>query len=454
MTLTQQQRPDPTPSRKGMPPYGSGLTYTLSRQLYTLLLWLLLPFALFRLYWKSKDNSAYRSRVLQRLGFGLPKLKDCILVHAVSVGETVAAVPFLEQLIEQYPSRDILVTSTTPTGSDRVQQLFAGRVEQCFLPFDTAFFMARLLRRTRPALVIIIETEIWPNLIYQCHKRRIPVLLANARLSERSYQGYRKLRWLAGPTLQRVTQIAAHATPDLQRFLELGADNARASAIGSIKFDLTLPLHLKDKVETLRQTLPFVKGGKKPFIWVAASTHDGEETIIIKAAKALQQKLPDAICIIVPRHTERFETVARLLADEKVEYQRFSLTRRLPPPGSILLGDTMGELLMFYSIADAAFVGGSLVPVGGHNVLESLACQTATLVGPYMFNFSSIHGLLMENKAIIQVETQAQLTEHLYRLATNELLREKLSQRGEAVVQSNRGALDRLVGITHRLMTE
>lgn len=430
------------------------LSYFFARRLYSLLLWIIFPFAILRLFWKSRENPGYRARIRERMALGLPRLKGCILVHAVSVGETVAAVPFIEKLLEEFPSHDILITSTTPTGSDRVKALFGGRVEHCFLPFDTNLFASRLLKKVKPSIVIIIETEIWPNLIYQCDRKNIPVLLANARMSERSYKGYNKVRQLTAPTLERISQIATHAAPDLQRFLALGAPSTKAQVIGSIKFDLQIPANLQDKrkelIKSLEARLP--EGQELPFIWVAASTHDGEEDQIIKAAKELRKHVPNAICVLVPRHIERFETVARLLDDNGVSYERFSMTRELPDTAEVLLGDTMGELLLFYSIADTAFVGGSFAPVGGHNVLESLACNTATIVGPHMFNFQTIHDLLMENKAIIQVADWKQLSEQLQRLATNDILRQKLSERGEDVVRSNRGALDRLVSLTQRLI--
>lgn len=416
------------------------------RQLYNIALWLLVPFAIARLYWKSRANPAYRSRIRERLAIGLPKLDGCILVHAVSVGETVAALPFVEKLLVEFPSRDILLTSTTPTGFERVTSLFKGQVEQCFLPFDTNVFASKLLKRTRPAVVIVIETEIWPNLIHQCYRRKIPVLLANARLSERSFHGYQKIAWLIGPTLRKVSAIAAHASPDQKRFLALGAKPKRTQAIGSIKFDLRLPASLDQQKRELLQTLK-----NKPFIWVAASTHEGEEELILKAVKKIQQGCPQSLCILVPRHQERFESVARLLNEQAVDYQRFSLDRSLPENTSVLLGDTMGQLMLFYAVADAAFIGGSFVPIGGHNVLESLACKTATLVGPHMFNFQTIHDLLMADKAIIEVQNWEQLADQLLRLSNNHLLRNRIAERGEAVVQANRGALDRLVSITHRL---
>lgn len=418
----------------------------LSRQLYNLLLWLLLPFALGRLYWKSRTNPAYRSRILERFAIGLPKLNGCILVHAVSVGETVAALPFVEKLLLEFPSRDILLTSTTPTGFERVTTLFKGQVEQCFLPFDTNRFASKLLKQTRPAVVVVIETEIWPNLIYQCHRRKIPVLLANARLSERSFHGYKKFAWLLSPTLRKISVIAAHAKPDQQRFLTLGADQTRTHTIGSIKFDLRLPAALDQEKRELLNTLQH-----KPFIWVAASTHEGEEELIIKCVQKIRAACPHSLCILVPRHQERFESVARLLNEQGMDFKRFSLDRTLPENTSILLGDTMGQLMLFYAIADAAFVGGSLTPIGGHNVLESLACKTATIVGPHMFNFQTIHDLLMADKAIIEIQDWEQLADQLLRLSNNHLLRNRIAERGEAVVQANRGALDRLVSITHRL---
>lgn len=422
----------------------------ISRHLYNLFIWLVVPVALLRLYWKSRVNPSYRSRIGERLAFGLPKLDDCILVHAVSVGETVAALPLIEKLLVEFPSREILVTSTTPTGYDRVNSLLAGRVEQSFLPFDTRRFTRKLLKQTNPAIVIIIETEIWPNLIHQCKLRKTPVLLANARLSERSMKGYQRILSIIGPTLRDMSVIATHASPDQQRFLSLGAQSSKTLSVGSIKFDLSLPPQLAARKAELLETWP--KTTPRPFIWVAASTHDGEEALLLKAMQKVREQHPSSLCILVPRHQERFETVARLIQDSDLSFKRFSADRALPTDTDLLLGDTMGELMLFYAVADVAFVGGSLVPVGGHNVLESLACKTATIVGPHMFNFTTIHELLMNDKAIIEVQSWEQLANQLIRLASNHLLRHRIAERGEAVVQANRGALDRLVSLTHRLI--
>jgi len=404
---------------------------------------LIIPFALLRLVWKSRRNPAYRRNMGQRLSFKLPQLNQTIVIHAVSVGETMAAAPFIRQLLQNSMYRDILVTSTTPTGSDRVTELFGTKIEQCLLPFDQNIFVKRFLNAVKPALVIVVETEIWPNLIYHCHLRKIPVLLANARLSERSAKGYARISWLIKPTLARITTIATHASEDRQRFLQNGAVPTQVHVIGSIKFDLDLPLNLLSASNAVRNSLSL----EQRFIWVAASTHAGEEEQVLKAAKLVQQTIPNALCVLIPRHAERFEAVARMLIQDRVPFQRHSQPKMMEPSIEVLLVDTMGELLTFYTLADAAFVGGSLVEVGGHNVLESLACETATLVGPHMFNFQSIYDMLSDYKAIVTVESSEQLAKQLCRFAQNQVLRDKLAARGLEVMRRNRGALDKLTAL-------
>lgn len=408
------------------------------------MLWLCLPFALLRLVLKSRNNPSYRKRIAERLSFNLPKLNGCILVHAVSVGETIAAKPLIEELLLDHPHREILVTSTTPTGSDRVIANFGHRVVHCFLPFDTRWFTSRFIKSCRPAVVIIIETEIWPNLIDQCYRRSIPVILANARMSARSYKGYQKFRTLSRPTLRKITRIAAHAQPDAARFLALGVAQDHLLVTGSLKFDLEIPPTLAHQADNFKQSF-----GRDRFIWVAASTHEGEEDQIVQAVVQINAHCNNALCLIVPRHSERFDTVHRLLEQSQLPFVRLSEIQipddEIPQETQIVLCDTMGQLLLFYALANAAFVGGSLVQVGGHNVLESLASNTATIVGPHMFNFQSIHDLLRDAQAIIEVQNAHELAASIIRLYDDKQLEVNLSARGHQVIQKNRGALERLV---------
>lgn len=412
----------------------------MARWFYCLLLYVFSPLVLLRLWQRGRRAPAYRRRWRERFGWVTPVPEGVrFWVHSVSVGETIAAAPLVEALLARHPEERVLVTTMTPTGSDQVRKLFGDRVLHVYAPYDLPDAVARFLRRVRPAELIVMETELWPNLIHACSKRGIPVVLANARLSERSARGYGRVAWLSRPMLQSLDWIAAQADADAERFLALGAHPDHVSVCGSIKFDFSLSDNLREAARQLRSRL----GDSRP-VWIAASTHEGEDEILLDAHRRLLKGYPDAALILVPRHPERFNDVARL-----VELSGFTLSRRsqgAPAAGcQVLLGDTMGELRMMYGAADVAFVGGSLIESGGHNPLEPAAWGLPTLMGPHVFNFADICQRLVEVKGLCFAGSAEVLAQRLTNFFDDPEHRRAIGQQALDFVASNRGALQRLL---------
>ena len=412
------------------------------RHFYTFFLCLVLPLALLRLLWRSIKAPAYRRRWKERFAlFDSLETSDTLWIHAVSVGEVQATIPLVKLLREHYPSLPMVITTTTPTGSQRVRELFGEGVFHVYAPFDLPFMVGRFLDRTRPRLVVLVETEIWPNMLASCRSRNIPTLLANARLSERSARGYARLGGFTQQTFRNIDLIAAQSQADAERFIRLGAESERVEVTGSIKFDIRLPASLNEQAEVTRRLW-----GNRP-VWVAASTHEGEDEQLLHAHGVIRQQLPGCLLVLVPRHPERFERVAALC-----EKRGFSLARRSKQQAcygetAVFLGDTMGELPIFLAAADVAFVGGSLVPHGGHNILEPAALGVPVLFGPHMFNFAAISQLLLEKQAAVQVQTSDELADAIVRWLTDASERSRIGENGRRVVEENRGALDRLAAL-------
>lgn len=417
----------------------------MNRALYSALLYLLLPALLLRLLWRSRRAPAYRERWRERLGFyGQAPASADIWVHAVSVGEVQAAQPMIRHLLQGDPRTRVLVTTTTPTGARRLHELFAdrGRVGHLYCPFDLTPVVRRFLDRVAPRLVIVMETEIWPNLLAECDGRALPVLLVNARLSQRSARGYRRVQPLAAESMRRFRLIAAQTQADAERFIALGVEAERVAVTGSIKFDLQLPASLTDRAEVMRRGW----GCNRP-VWVAASTHEGEEEPLLQAHAQLRARLPAALLVLVPRHPDRFERVAGLIQRRGLPFARRSLGQACDAQTSVYLGDTMGELVSFIAAADAAFVGGSLVPTGGHNLLEAAAVGVPVIVGPHVFNFVEVTRLLLEHQAAVQVQSAEELAQCLQLWLTDAAERARIGENGRKAVETNRGALERLIGL-------
>ncbi|MEJ2405451.1 MAG: lipid IV(A) 3-deoxy-D-manno-octulosonic acid transferase [Candidatus Thiodiazotropha sp.] len=420
------------------------------RYLYTLLLFLLTPLYPLRLFWRGRKTPAYRDRWLERFGLFDAKAKqEVIWIHAVSVGEVQAITPLVGRLLDLYPHYPLLITTTTPTGAERVQALFGNEVEHRYAPIDLPWVVRRYLTSYRPRLLVLVETEIWPNLIYHARREGVPTLLANARMSVRSARGYHRLARLTRKTLRNLTLIAPHAEADAERFRTLGARPEQIEVTGSIKFDIRLPGSLLERADVMRREW----GGARP-VWIAASTHEGEDEQILSAHAEVRQVIPNALLILVPRHPERFERVAQLVVESGFSLIKRSQQQPCESDTSVFLGDTMGELTLFIGASDAAFIGGSLVPHGGHNILEAAAQGVAVVFGPHMFNFSEISELFLENNAAVQVASQADLARQIIEWLGDASKRSRYGEAGRELVDKNRGALDRLTRLVEQLIDD
>lgn len=408
------------------------------RILYSLLLYLLLPAVLVRLHWKGVRNPAYRRRWPERLGFIRPLSQPgTIWLHAVSVGETRAALPLVRALIQRYPGRRLLITTMTPTGSAQVRELFGDEVAHCYVPYDLPDAVRRFLDRTRPGLALIMETELWPNLFHQCHERGIPLLVANVRMSEKSMRRYLKFAALTRATLQQVSLFAVQFEADALRLRRLGAAPEQIRITGSIKFDIHRPPELETQAQALR-----LAWGQDRQVWLAASTREGEEEAVLAAYRSLKVRFASLLLVLVPRHPERFAAVARLCRDAGfATAMRSAQPHSLNATTDILLGDTMGELGLFFGAADVAFVGGSLVPTGGHNILEACAAGVPVVFGPHMFNFAEISRLTLERGAGRQVSDAIDLAVVVGAYLADAPLRVATGTAGRRMIEENRGAL-------------
>ena len=404
---------------------------------------------LLRLLWRSRLAPAYKKRWPERFGFFKFSTADQhgIWVHVVSVGEVIAAVPLIQALSKQYPQKKLIVTTMTPTGSERVRSNLPKEIFHVYTPYDIPGAINRFLNKVKPDLLILMETELWPNILHACKKRKIPTLLANARLSAKSTKGYQHFQPLTKQMLACLSVIAAQAKPDAERFISLGATEAQIKITGNMKFDLQVPASLQESAEILRQKL----GSHRP-IWVAASTHEGEDEILLRAFKKIRLEFPESLLILVPRHPERFNKVAQLCKKEGFRLARRSTRESCLDNTAIFLGDTMGELRLFFGAADLAFIGGSLIPRGGHNMLEAAAFGLPILTGPHFFNFLEVARLLQEADAIRIVNNENELAEQVILLMKETNLRYLLGERCQQVVKANRGALENHLTIIEKLL--
>ncbi|MCL9798663.1 lipid IV(A) 3-deoxy-D-manno-octulosonic acid transferase [Pseudomonas sp. AKS31] len=423
----------------------------MNRTLYTALFYLGLPLVAIRLWLRARKAPAYAKRIGERFSYGMPTLQPGgIWVHAVSVGESIAAAPMIRALLQRYPQLPITVTCMTPTGSERIQALFANepRIQHCYLPYDLPCAAARFLDRVQPKLAVIMETELWPNHIHQCAKRGVPVALANGRLSERSAKGYGRFSKLTAPMLAEMSLFAVQTEAEAQRFRDLGARLETVEVTGSIKFDLTIDPQLLQRAADLRSQWQALE---RP-VWIAASTHEGEDEVILDAHRRLLANHPDALLILVPRHPERFNSVFELCQREGFATVRRSTGANVDAQTSVLLGDTMGELLFLYALADSAFVGGSLVANGGHNLLEPAALAKPVISGPHLFNFLDIAAQLREAGALAEVDDAEGLAVEVQRLFELPRDAQRMAEAGLAVMRRNQGALQRLLDGLGRLI--
>lgn len=416
-------------------------------RVYSLLHYLAMPAILAYLAWLGIRRRGYFARVPERFGFGpvVDAPEGSIWVHAVSVGEVQACVPLVRALRERLPGLPVVVTTTTPTGSERVKRVLDGEVEHAYVPYDLPGSVARFLARARPRVTVIMETELWPNIVHICARRSVPVLIANARMSERSAAGYRRVPGLARSMLERVN-VAAQSPADAQRFVALGAAADRVHVVGNIKLDVRLPPSLSEEGAALRRRF-----GPGRSVWIAASTHQGEDQLVLDAFAVVRATMPDCLLVLVPRHPERSASIAALC-----RRRGYRTVLRTEDPDTcegfdVYLGDTIGDLPLQYAASDVAFVGGSLVGIGGHNVLEPAALGVPVVVGPHVFNFSEVTARLCESGGARQVPDPEALGAAVRELLGDANLRHAAGERGRAFVEENRGALDTLVAMVGEL---
>ncbi|MDE0510551.1 MAG: lipid IV(A) 3-deoxy-D-manno-octulosonic acid transferase [Gammaproteobacteria bacterium] len=415
------------------------------RILYSLVLYLCAPLALCYLLLRGTKNRAYLERIPERFGYIREpgSAQPVIWVHAVSVGEVQASVTLVKRLLGAYPECRVLLTTVTPTGAARVRSLFAGAVEHRYLPYDLPHAVRLFLRRINPRLLVILETEIWPNLLYYCKRRGVPAILVNARLSDASYRGYLRLRRFSSPAVRQLSHIAAQSAADAERFLALGADPAGVSVTGNLKFDIEAPQDLAGQAQSLRRSL----AAERP-VWIAASTHEGEEIMVLDAFLHVREAVTGCLLIIAPRHPERFDKVYDLCRRRGLDVARHSGAAGVTPRNpDVYLLDTLGDLPLFYACCDAAFVGGSLVPAGGHNMLEAAKLAVPLISGRHTANFSEIIGFFKAADAIMIVADAAELAAAVTRLLQDDELRRTRGERGQQVTQLNQGAVDSVMAL-------
>ena len=422
---------------------------------------LAVPFLLLRLLWRSRQHSGYRSQVWHRLGFygrhRASRSGERVWIHAVSVGETLAMAPLLERLLAVRPDLTVLVTSTTPTGAEQVQQKFAGRVEWCWAPFDTPGAVRRFLEHWHPTVGALVETEIWPNLLTRAAARGVPMLLLNARLSERSAAGYARVAGLTRQTLGHLAGVAAQTESDASRLRALGAADDAVIVTGSLKFALDRDA-LRQANE--QERLQFGPSAFDRPVWLAASTHSGEEEPVLEAFARLKAERPDALLMLAPRHPDRVPDILAMPAMRQYQVARHSAFQpnagatwdtggsasiSLTREDEVLVVDTLGRLSALTGCADAVFVGGSLIPRGGHNPLEAAAWRLPILSGPHTFNFASIYRDLFEANAAVEVDENT-LSTALLDCLGKQVDKERVTAMGEragAYQSAQEGVVDR-----------
>jgi 3-deoxy-D-manno-octulosonic-acid transferase len=408
----------------------------MNRIVYSLFLYLLFPLVILYLAFRAIKSVDYRSRWSERFGFA-KLIKTDVLIHSVSMGETLAAIPLIKQLMTAHPDYAFTVTTTSPTGSAEVTKAFGDTVQHCYLPFDFSYAIKRFLRQLQPKVCIIMETELWPNLVHFAEQQQVTLILANARLSQKSADKYAKKRRLAVPMLNKLNLITVQTKAEAERFITLGVTSQRIHVCGSLKFDLTIDPIKKQQANTLRAKWDRVNSP----IWVAGSVHPGEFEAILSAHKQLLTCFPNALLIMAPRHPEQFNLAAITITQSGLVLARRSMNDEVNSQTQVLLGDTMGELVMLYSTADQAFVGGTLINNGGHNPLEPAAMGLPVYVGPNHWDFAEITQLLADAGALICISSADELAQELQNKFTNSHMYQSASFAGLAVVEQNRGAL-------------
>jgi 3-deoxy-D-manno-octulosonic-acid transferase len=424
---------------------------------FTLGFLLALPYFLLRAFWQKK----YLSNFKQRLGW-LPPAVDAsaqggVWIHAVSVGEVVAILPLARALQQKWPERPLFISTTTSTGQNLANQKLAGVARALYFPFDWRFSVRRSLNRVRPEIVLIAETEIWPNFLRECQLRRIPVLLINGRISDQSLLWYRKIRWFMKRTLAYFSYCCMQSQIDLERIRSLGAAWEKTEVCGNLKYEMHSPCGTEEKVEDYRRLLGLKDSSF--FVVVAGSTMKDEERLVLSAFQELRRNSPQAVLLLAPRHPERFKEVEQLLRERSFHFIRRSTLSANDHSGlsrapDVILLDTMGELAILYALADVVFIGGSLVPRGGHNLLEPAFFKKAILFGPSMSNFREMAEHFVRKKAAVQVEDESTLAKKFLELCQDSALRQQIGQNGYQILTAHRGATERIMNRIEALLSE
>lgn len=414
---------------------------------YSLVMYALTPLTLIHLVSRGFNQREYFQRWSERFAmYRAPAKVPCIWLHAVSVGEVNAITPLLKRLRDDYPDTPLLITTTTPTGSARVKSLFGDQVQHVYLPYDTPGAVNYFLNYFQPKIAVIMETEIWPNLFAEIGERHIPLLIVNARLSERSMRGYRLIAWLMDIAMQSVTQIAAQSSTDLQRYQKLGITAGQGQVTGNLKFDVELPTQLSEQAKHWRAAW-----GERP-VWIAASTHPEEEAIVVLAHRKIREQYPNALLLWAPRHPERFESVMELVLEARWRVGNRIADKQPNADSDVFIINTLGELLAFYACADVAFVGGSFQAIGGHNLLEPASLAVPSVVGPHTFNFVDITQLLLEVGAVQQLEKPEELSDAILRCLEDKKLARQCGEAGRKRIERERGALERTLKLIEQYL--
>ncbi|SIO67857.1 lipid IV(A) 3-deoxy-D-manno-octulosonic acid transferase [Paraburkholderia phenazinium] len=431
------------------------------RALYNVLWWIVAPLAVLRLLIRSRKERGYREHIGERFGHTRGRLPEddapLIWVHAVSVGETRAAQPLIEALLKARPDARILLTHMTPSGRATGEQLFGDRVLRSYVPYDMPHAVRRFLRAWRPSLGLVMETEVWPTLIDECRRADVPLVLTNARMSARSFRRAAKFGKGTREVFGGFSRVLAQSPSDAERLTALGARNV--AVLGNLKFDMTTPPELAARGHAWRAAI-----GSRP-VWVAASTREGEEELVLQAFAALG--VEDALLILVPRHPQRFNEVAALVERMGLRYERRStwapgaaggsaqgVARALPANVTVLLGDSMGELGAYYAASDLAFIGGSLLPLGGQNLIEACGVGVPVLIGPHVFNFTQATADAVAAGAAVQVQDPADLARALRELFNDKARRTAMGGAASAFAARHRGATARTVDVLMALVPE
>ncbi len=418
------------------------------KYLYTIIFYLLLPFILLRLWLKNRKNPSARAYWYERLGRNLrPAPPHGIWIHAVSVGESIAAIPLIKVLQQRYPNIPIIVTNETMGGADRIREGLGNRVTQLYSPYDLPSVLRKVFTLLKPRLLILMETELWPNLLAECRRNKIPVVVANARLSERSANSYRHILSITREMLSGINLVIAQSQADADRFIALGLSPDRIHITGSIKFDMELSPQLLERAKKLRESW-----GEDRLIWIAASTHEGEEEQILEAFAEVRKQLAHVLLVSVPRHVDRVFHLQNFYQSHGYQVIRRSENKACSNATDIFIGDTMGELLSFYAAADIAFVGGSLVEKGGQNPLEPAAVGLPILTGPYTFNFELISKQLIQRGIEIQVNNSQELAEQVVALLSNPQRRQTIGKGAKKFVDENKGSLVKHLALIEGLL--